>query len=77
MKQDSFATSVGPNYLVKITQITTYSQGGSTQKIGSTVQVREANSNIAINEVSYILFQNQHVGSAHMSDTTIFRGYAV
>ena len=47
------------------------SQGGSIQKIGSTLQVREANSNVAINYVNYILFQNQDVGSAHMTDNTL------
>ena len=47
------------------------SQGGSIQKIGSTLQVREANSNVAINDVNYILFQNQDVGSAHMTDNTL------
>ena len=41
------------------------------QKLGSTLQVREANSNIAINELNYILFQNQDVGSAHMTDNTL------
>ena len=41
------------------------------QKIGSTLQVREANSNIAINEVNYILFQNQDVGSALMTGNTL------
>ena len=41
------------------------------QKFGSTLRVREANSNIAINEVNYILFQNQDVGSAHMTDNTL------
>ena len=40
------------------------------QKIESTLQVRQAKCNIAINEVNYILFQNQDVGWAHMTDDT-------
>ena len=54
----------------KVHQISTkdISQGGSMQKIGSTLQVREVNSNIAVNEVNYILFQNQDVGLTHMTD---------
>ena len=31
----------------------------------------QANSNIAINEVNYIFFQNQDVGSAHLTDNTL------
>ena len=46
-------------------------QGGSLRKNGSTLQVKEANSNIAINEVNYILFQNQDIGLAHMTDNTL------
>ena len=46
-------------------------QGGSLQRNGSTLQVKEANSNIAINEVNYILFQNQDIGLAHMTDNTL------
>ena len=38
---------------------------------GSTFQVREANSNITINEVNYILLKNQDVGSALMTDNTL------
>ena len=41
------------------------------QKIGSTLQVREVNSNVAINEVNYTFFQNHNVGSAHMTDNTL------
>ena len=41
------------------------------QKIGSTLQVREANSNVAISEVNYILFQNHNFGSVHMTDNTL------
>ena len=43
------------------------------QKIGSTLQVREANSNVAyfIYEVNYTLFQNHNVGSAHMTNNTL------
>ena len=40
-------------------------------KRGSIFQVREANSNIAINEVNYILFKNQDLGSALMTDNTL------
>ena len=47
------------------------SQGGSIQKIESTIQFREANYNIAINDVNYILFQNQDVGSTYMTDNTL------
>ena len=41
------------------------------QKIGSTLQVGEANCNKAENLGNYILFQNQDVGSAQMTDNTL------
>ena len=43
------------------------------------LQVTETNSNTAIIEENYILFQNQDVGMAHMTSNTykcrLFRGY--